>query len=394
MIVYRYAFRNYLLDMLVTKQKQTKHSECVKKTKGDIIMKHNDKYGSFSTTLLSAAITSALILPGAAQAFEAKLSGQVSRMMILPDDASGDEIQHVDTGWSGSRFRFTGSEKADNGIEYGFRFEIQARENSAGAANGADLSDSGDNQDNRYQDLYFSGDFGKVSFGKGDGASNGSTEVDLSGTALSSSSNHQDNWGDFQITPGGMEWREVFTMRDGLSRQNRVRYDTPNFSGFSIAGSLDQGDATEFAVRYKGDFGGHQFGAAIFADTTRDRSIANGDSVDSDGDDITGGSASLLLTNGLNFTVAFSELDPDDGSDTSDATTFKVGYKMGMHAFSIDVGDGENAAGEEGDTTGFTYAVFPHPGVELFATVRELDSDGVANAESVDLFAIGSRIKF
>ena len=65
-----------------------------------------------------------------------------------------------------------------------------------------------------------------------------------------------------------------------------------------------------------------------------------------------------------------------------------------MHAFSVDFGDGENAAGQEGDTTGFTYAVFPHPGVEIFATFRELDSDGVANADSVDLLAIGSRIKF
>ncbi len=349
-------------------------------------MKSNDKQGSLSTPLIAAAISSALIAPGAAQAFEAKLSGQVSRMVVIPDDAAGDEIQHVDIGWSGSRFRFTGSDTADNGITYGFRFEIQARENSAGASSGGTFGDTGDNQDNRYQDLYISGDFGQVSFGKGDGASNGSTEVDMSGTALSSSSNHQDNWGGFEIAPG-VAFRTVFTMFDGISRQNRVRYDTPDFNGFSVAGSLGQGNATELALRYKGDFDGTKFGAAVFSTTTGEPNE------NTDGDDIIGGSASLLLENGLNFTVAFSERDLEAGGDR-DATTYKVGYKTGMHAFSVDIGEGENAAGQEGDTTGFTYSVTPHKGVEIFATIRTLDSDGVANSESADITAIGSRIKF
>lgn len=176
-------------------------------------------------------------------------------------------------------------------------------------------------------------------------------------------------------------------MFDGLSRQNRVRYDTPNFNGFSFAGSINQGNASEIAVRYKGDFGSSKFGAALFSVTAADVSSTV------DGNDITGGSASILLKSGLNFTVAISESEPDVGAE-SDATTFKVGYKKGMHAFSIDVGEGENAAGQEGDTTGFTYAFFPHPGVEVFAMVRELDSTDVAGAESVDLVAFGGRIKF
>ena len=106
-------------------------------------------------------------------------------MVVFPDDAVGDETQHQDIGWSGSRFRFTGSEEADNGLTWGFRFEIQARNNNA-VTNGGQLGNNGDNQDNRYQDLYLSGDFGRISFGKGDGASNGGTEVDMSGTALAS----------------------------------------------------------------------------------------------------------------------------------------------------------------------------------------------------------------
>ena len=327
-------------------------------------------------------IASSLLLTPAAQAFEAKVSGQVSRMVVLPDDAAGDEIQHVDIGWSGSRVRFTGSEEMDNGNKVGFRFEMQFQDNAANKVDGGTLGSVGDQSDFRYQDLYFSGGFGKISLGKGDGASNGSTEVDFSGTVLSSSSNHQSNWGGYKITPT-QNWSTVFTMFDGLSRQNRVRYDTPNFNGFSVAGSINQGNASEIAIRYKGDIGGGKLGAALFSATDTDDNAR----------DVTGGSASFLMSSGLNFTVAFSERDPDAGA-ARDATTFKVGYKKGMHAFSVDVGDGENAAGQEGDTTGFTYAYFPHPGVEVFATVRELDSSGVANAQSVDLFAFGGRVKF
>lgn len=346
-------------------------------------MKHTNTLRKSS---LAIAISSALILSTASQAFEAKLSGQVSRMMVIPDDAAGDEIQHVDIGWSGSRFRFTGSDTADNGLTYGFRFEIQARENSAGASNGGTFGDTGDNQDNRYQDLYLSGDWGQVSLGKGDGASNGATEVDLSGTALSSSSNHQDNWGGYEIAPG-VAWGTVFSMFDGISRQNRVRYDTPSFNGFKVAGSIGQGNATELGLTYKGNFDGHRFGAAVFTTTSGEPDA------DTDGDDITGGSASLLLDNGLNFTIAYSDRDLEAGG-SRDATTFKVGYKTGMHAFAIDVGESENAADQEGDTTGFTYSITPHNGVEIFATIRTLDSDGVANSESADITAIGSRIKF
>ena len=362
-------------------------------------------------TFVLAVVASSMILTPTTQAIEAKISGQVSRMVVAPDDAVGDELQYQDIGWSGSRFRFTGTETMKNGIEAGFRFEIQARNNNAGT-DGSQLGNNGDNQDNRYQDLYFSGGFGKISFGKGDGAANGSTEVDMSGTALASAGPLQDNWGGYKITPdtdasvdangdpndNSRAWSSVYTMDDALSRQNRVRYDTPSANGFTLAVSLNQGNASEVAVRYKGDLGGHKFGAAFFTATGPDTDISPATGVTpattQDGDDITGGSASLLLNNGLNFTVAFSDKDIAGGPTSRDATFFKVGYKKGMHAFAIDVADSENAAGEEGDSTGFTYAFFPHNGVELFAMIRTLDSTGVTGAESVDITAIGSRVKF
>lgn len=373
------------------------------------------------TTRLKTAVVlgttmTALFMTANIHAFDVTLSGQVSRMLVLPDDAAGDEIQHVDIGWSGSRFRFIANETAENGITYGARFEIQARENSAGAHNGGTLGDTGDNQDNRYQDLYVSGNFGKVSFGKGDGAANGAAEVDLSGTALASNAAAiNDNYGGYLVAPG-VTFNQVFAIDDALSRQNRVRYDTPDFNGFSVAGSINQGNSSEIAVRYNGNLGGAKFGAALFTATAADVGAvaavaptvltdSNGDTVTidpgspaqaaHDGDDITGFSASLLLHGGLNFTVAITERDDgaNDSAGDKEGTFFKVGYKAGMHALTVDVGDSEVGA-FEGETTGLTYAFFPHKGVEMFATIRTLDSSNVANSQSVDITAIGGRIKF
>ena len=64
----------------------------------------------FSIALGSAAFISS------AHAIDFKISGQVSRMIVAPDDATGDDFQHQDIGWSGSRFRITGEEVLDSGL--------------------------------------------------------------------------------------------------------------------------------------------------------------------------------------------------------------------------------------------------------------------------------------
>ena len=70
----------------------------------------------------------------------------------------------------------------------------------------------------------------------------------------------------------------------------------------------------------------------------------------------------------------------------------KLGYKTGIHAFTVDVGQGETGD-NEADTVGVTYSITPAKGFEVFSTYRQLDSD-LSGAESVDLIAFGSRVKF
>ena len=171
-------------------------------------------------------------------------------------------------------------------------------------------------------------------------------------------------------------------MNDGLSRVNRVRYDTPAFSGFTGAASFGQGGASELALKYKGDLVGTKIDARVF--------FADADDF-ADGAEIFGFSASALHSSGVNLTVAFSDRDNETAAD-QEASTIKLGYKFGVHAVTIDYGDGETG-NTDADTFGLTYAATPADGWEVFATIRQLDTD-LAGSESVELLALGSRVKF
>ncbi|MFV2032989.1 MAG: hypothetical protein ACC663_10880, partial [Gammaproteobacteria bacterium] len=174
-----------------------------------------------------------------------------------------------------------------------------------------------------------------------------------------------------------------FTMQDGLSRVNRLRYDTPGFNGLRLAFSIGQGSETEVGVKYTGNWDGNQLDARAFIVDTSDFSGPN--------TDIFGYSASYLMASGYNVTIAFADVDFATGADR-DAFTVKVGYKQGIHAYTVDIGEGSTGA-SDADTFGLTYAAVIDKGIEVFATIRELDSD-VAGATSIDIIAVGSRIKF
>ncbi len=338
---------------------------------------------------LLPVLSGILLASQSVHAVEFKLSGQVSRMVVAPDDATGDEIQHQDIGWSGTRFRFTGEQNLNNGTTVGFRLEQQLQSNPSFTATGAGQVDGGNDDftDNRYQDIFWQGGFGKIALGKGDGASNGATEADLSGTALSSSSNHQDNWGNYFLTSdgagGGATWDSLFTMNDGLSRVNRVRYDTPTVNGIGLAISSGQGGSIEYGAKFVGNFAAAKVDfRAFFADAQDFAADA----------EIAGFSASVLINSGLNLTVAYSDRDNSITPD-QEATTVKLGYKTGPHAVAVDYGLGETGD-IEADTFGLTYSMQPATGVEVFVTYRELDSTDLIGAESIDIFALGSRVKF
>jgi hypothetical protein len=128
-----------------------------------------------------------------------KLSGQVNRAIMYWDDDEDDGTYFVDTENSSTRFRITGSASISPGRTAGFRIEADwfIRDNSSNVTNcnAASISASGQHcmanphgavaTDMRWQEVWIKDErLGKVSLGKGDTASNGMTEVDLSGTSV------------------------------------------------------------------------------------------------------------------------------------------------------------------------------------------------------------------
>ena len=76
----------------------------------------------------------------------------------------------------------TGSEDIGNGMKVGFNWEWQNSQNPSGAGPSARTSTSVTGKTMRKAEVWFSGGWGKLSLGQGDGAGNGTTEVDLSDT--------------------------------------------------------------------------------------------------------------------------------------------------------------------------------------------------------------------
>jgi hypothetical protein len=121
---------------------------------------------------------------------------------------------------------------------------------------------SDENLAQRKLEAYFDMPFGKISIGQGDGAANGTSEEDLSGTSVVMYCGVADTGGSLLFRDSNnQEIAKISATRgtfDGLSRNDRVRYDTPKFGMHAIAveygmtEDLDQknDESSNYAVAY------------------------------------------------------------------------------------------------------------------------------------------------
>lgn len=359
-----------------------------------------------------------------AQAFDFKVSGQVSRAVVAADNGEDTDYGFVDNNGSGSRFRFTGSQTMPNDLKVGFVYEFGILNSNSTSF---DINDAGDSSDNvfndRFADLYIAGDFGKFSFGKGDGAANGTSEVDLSGTDyLGGGSEHYYASGITFIGPGGDSLANAsgsanignaaYNNFDGLSRQNRLRYDSPSYNNFVFSASLDNNHAYETALRYANTFaGGTKLEAAIdYLDSEELDAQVNpiGDREFSNRFQEYGGSASVLLPSGLNFTGMYKNRDAsgDTAGDLGqDASTYfgGIGYILGDHHVQVGWGHSDDLAneGSNGNSYQVAYEYDWGDSIDLFASYHLLTLDDFDNtsgdrvdAEDINYVFAGARIKF
>ncbi len=351
--------------------------------------------------VLAVAVSSALAAPMAAHAVKYKLSGQINRAAVYQNDGNNSDIQFIDNISSGTRWRLTGSEDMGNGMKVGFNWEWQNSQNPAGAP--IKSGDFGEAETMRKAEVWFSGGWGKVSLGQGDGAGNGATEVDLSDTwnvayygrtsfagavSWKTSSGAGLTAGGATTAGAGITHGATFSEFDAFSRYDRVRYDSPALGPVTLSVSAGQADRYEGAARWSQGIGGGQISAALFYgkqnNVTKNRY---------------GGSVSYLFSFGTNITVAGAQNEPDFTGSTKATTWYlKVGHKWGNNAVSVSYGESKDVVvgfKDKGFQIGFNHNI-PKAKVDLYAGVHgnQLDSPGAASVDDIYAVVVGTKLKF
>src|SRR5574341_1602722 len=246
---------------------------------------------------IALAVGSVFALPAFADtnSLEIKLSGQVNRAVMHVDDGIQGDLFHVDNDNSSTRFRFTGTQTLSPTAKAGLVFEVEYQSNPSNLVTFANQEGS-PSLDERVLDVFYEAPWGKLSLGQGDGAANGGVEVDLSGTTVAHFAGPEFVGGAFAFRTAagatGPTITQTTSQQDFESRYDRVRYDTPSFNGFSLAGSFGSKDinreVSEFALRYagKGAFGEI---AAALGFSSEDAATPGGQD-----DKVSGGSISWL----------------------------------------------------------------------------------------------------
>jgi hypothetical protein len=342
------------------------------------------------------AITAAVLLAfSPANAVDFKISGQINRATLYADDGDTASWFFVDNDNSSTRFRFTGSDEFEAGWKVGIVWEVQFESNSSSAVSmdSKDTELGGDSFTERKIEFWVE-KWGRLWVGQGDMASNSTSEVSLSGTDVAayssvsdigSSFEFQDNGTGIGITVG--DSRSNF---DGLSRRDRLRYDSPKWAGFYASGSVGQGNIWDVAARYAGDFGWAKLAAAAAYSDGGTRFNYDGQF---------SSSASLLFDFGLNFTASYATRDSDRRGDDPWNIFGKVGYKfLEKHAASVQWSRTENLSNEDdkGDTFGLAYVFSPWKSVEFYGTyyLHMLDLDQGSDPDDINIAMFGGRVKF
>ncbi|WP_171099772.1 MULTISPECIES: porin [unclassified Ruegeria] len=371
---------------------------------------------NFRISVSGAALVAGLVSPAAAELkYENNsggyvlLYGQLHPALISVDDGQQTETRLLDNDLSNSRVGLRLMQPYGSN-EFTFLLETALGLPNSTEWNQLGTSFSGwTRTDIRHVDFALEGSYGKFSAGQGSMAADGAAEVDLSyvGTALYSFTNDENSAFFYRGTNGvlsGITIGDSSSNFDG-ARRGRVRYDTPEFNGFSagfaygqnILSSSDDDTYYDVRVSYSNTFGdGVEFGAAL-AYAVRDRDDNSGDQEDFFG------SASVLLRNGLGFTVAAGTRD-DKRAGASDPDYFygKVSYEgnwvsWGKTGIGIDYYDGSdfNSSGSSTESWGFAVVQkIQSINTDAYLKYRNHDFDDGTSFDSNDTWVLGARWRF
>jgi predicted porin len=352
-----------------------------------------------ATTLQTAALP---VISSGNDKIKLAISGQINRAFNITNDGSSTQVYPVDNDASNSRIRFVGTARINDDLTIGTRLEVAIAPDESSVVSQTNQA-PGDYFNQRWAEISLtSKTFGKLSIGKGDTASNTTAEVDLSRTDMVQYANIGD-------ISGGMLFREksgirklttlkvsdVFKDLDGLSRQSRLRYDSPRLFGFSIAASLVSGQRSDLALLWGGEGYGLQATGAFAVSNPKIANVGL----------IYDGSFSVLHTaSGLNLTVSGGLGERNAPQDATNLYV-KLGWlanftKLGYTAFGADYTRSENMtfAGDRGYSIGGAVVQsFTSYATELYFQYRIYSLDRAAGTQPVadmNVGTFGARVKF
>ena len=328
------------------------------------------------------------------------ISGWVNRAVNVIDDGKSTDAYFVDNDNSESRVRFDGTARATDDLTIGSTIELSIAPNKASEVDQNNQETNNIFDERIVEATLDSKRFGKLSLGKGHTASYGSASQDLSRTDVIS-------YAEVSDTAGGMLFRQTsddsltnvrivdaFRAWNGLSRQNRVRYDSPTFHGFRLAGSAISDERYDAALYWGGQgYGFKAAAAAAFVYPNEDDSDFQYD-----------GSFSLLHENtGLNLTLSAGLAERDNQADAQNYYA-KAGWRtnlfsFGETAFGVDYTRSLNlpTGRDEGYSVGAAAVQqFEKFGTELYFLYRlySLDREVEPSVHDISMGSIGARVKF
>lgn len=365
----------------------------------------------------AAAADNARVITSAKDQVKVRVTGQVNRAVVYYDDDFNEGIKHIDNDFSSTRFRWHADAKVNNDIKIGAIMEVQAENNSGLQAAGTPLQDNDAGSDSntsvsdrKLEFWVHHNQFGRVYVGKGDpGSNNSSLSTAHAGgvanlTALPGLGvgglHFKNNGNSCAQTNTCVRLQSAISDFDGITRSNRIRYDTPVFAGFQARASHVDGGRWDASLWYNGKmFDTKIKGAVAYANGGASASTVQGQ---------INGSLSMQHSSGigLSFAGGYRNQDGrDNESNTHDPVmlTFGANFdrkysEMGVTSISGQYQHVSSLAASGDVAEVFAIGVVQHidaAAFELYGQYMhaELDRDGTTFGD-LDSVMIGGRIKF
>jgi len=371
------------------------------------------------------AADNAKVITSSSEKVKVRITGQINRAVVYYDDDFNDGIRHIDNDFSSTRFRWHADAKVNNDIKIGGIMEIQAENNSGVTTNLQDTegpSDTASLTDRKLEFWIHHNQLGRIYVGKGDtGSNNSSLSTAHAGGVANSTGLPFLGVGGLSFKNNGTQCttntntcvnlKSAFSDFDGLTRQNRIRYDTPVFAGFQARASHTDGGAWDASLWYNGKvFDTKIKGAIAYADASGQATAGvtgtTGNGAKFGGDQING-SLSMQHSSGIgvSFAAGYRNLDSKGNAGHNDPIMINFGAnfdrkfsELGVTSLSGQWQQVDNLASDGDVARVWSLAVVQKIDAAAFEAYAqyvnaELEREATTFGD-IDAVMIGGRIKF